>query len=106
HQMALWPYRLPEGACPPQVGLGVGANLELQVGEAGVHRCPGEGDDLRVRVAEPSRGRGVGGKPIADHLSLALFTCRRVSTELIDSLVRCERVVDVSKVDAGDQVLW
>src|SRR5262249_9769212 len=97
--------RLTDEPSPPEVAFEIAADLYLQGCEAGVDRLARPLRQRFLRISEPARRGRVRGKAIGEKQLLALGLRRRVAAEERERLVRGERVVDVAKVDAGNDLL-
>ena len=84
--------------------LDIPAHLEFEVAPSLGQRLPAEATDLRIAVAQPAGGGGVGRVARGQHFgfSVLLLACN-LALQQRDGLRRREDVGDVAEVDAAHQ---
>ena len=91
------------GAAAPYVVVEVGADLQLDLGEAVGDRGGGQTSELLVVVAEPAGGGGVGGEAALQQPGTALAGAGAAAAQDGQRLLGGERVRDVAEVDLADE---
>jgi hypothetical protein len=96
---------LAQNGSAPAVVFDVLTDLHLEKVQALTDVLAAKGANLVVGVSEPSRGRGVGREPVAEHLRLSGRFARDLLTQEFESLLAGEGIRDPVEIDTVNQLL-